>query len=36
MVQFYSHPSMSFWEFPIDVALEILTKAKERFIDNNE
>jgi hypothetical protein len=32
MIQFYSHPSQNYWEFPIDVALEILQKAKKKFL----
>lgn len=32
MIQFYSHPSQNCWEFPIDIALEILQKAKKKFL----
>jgi hypothetical protein len=32
MIQFYSHPSQNYWEFPIDIALEILQKAKKKFV----
>jgi hypothetical protein len=32
MIQFYSHPSQSYWEFPLNEALEILQKAKKRFL----
>ena len=31
MIQFYTHPTQDFWEFPLDVALEILSVAKKRF-----
>lgn len=31
MIQFFSHPSDDYWEFPIDATLEILLKAKARF-----
>jgi hypothetical protein len=32
MIQFYPHPSQNYWEFPIDVALEVLQKAKNKFL----
>lgn len=32
MIQFYNHPTQDYWEFPIDIALEILTAAKKRFL----
>lgn len=31
VVQFYSHPTEKYWEFPIDIAIEILQKAKSIF-----
>jgi hypothetical protein len=34
MIQFYPHPSQEYWEFPIDVAMEILQKAKKKFLGN--
>lgn len=33
LVQFYPHPSQNYWEFPIDVVLEILEKAKKKFLE---
>ena len=32
MIQFYSHPTEKYWEFPIDVALQILHEAKKEFL----
>ena len=32
IIQFYPHPSRDCWEFPLDVVLEILQRAKKRFI----
>ena len=32
LIQFYPHPSQDYWEFPMDVALDILQKAKKRFL----
>lgn len=32
MIQFYPHPSLDYWEFPLDVALEIVQKAKKKFL----
>lgn len=31
MIQFYAHPE-GYWEFPIDVALEVLIFAKKKFL----
>lgn len=31
LTQFYSYSTKKCWEFPLDVALEVLRKAKERF-----
>lgn len=31
IIQFYPHPNEDFWEFPIDEALNILQKAKEKY-----
>jgi hypothetical protein len=33
MIQFYPNPSQDYWEFPFDMALHILQKAKERFLN---
>ncbi len=32
MIQFYPHPSQKYWEFPIDVAFQILQEAKIKFL----
>lgn len=32
MIQFYAHPSMDCWEFPLDVALEVLNESKNFFL----
>lgn len=32
MIQFYPHPSGNYWEFPLDIALETLEKAKKKFL----
>ncbi|CCB88038.1 putative uncharacterized protein [Simkania negevensis Z] len=32
VIQFYSHPSNRYWEFPLDEALNVLEKAKEKMI----
>jgi hypothetical protein len=31
MIQFYSPTSDKYWEFPLDIALEVLQRAKSRF-----
>jgi len=31
LVQFYPHPYCDYWEFPLDVALEVLSVAKKKF-----
>lgn len=33
IIQFYANPRQSFWEFPLDVALEVLEKAKKRYLE---
>jgi hypothetical protein len=33
-IQFYPHPTEAYWEFPVDVALDILQKAKKKFVFN--
>ena len=33
-IQFYPHPSEKYWEFPLDVALEVLQKAKKKFLES--
>ena len=33
IIQFYSHPRKGYWEFPLDEALNILERAKKRFLD---
>ncbi len=33
VVQFYSHPRQSFWEFPLNEALLALENAKKRLTD---
>ena len=32
VIQFYSHPSNKYWEFPLNEALNVLEKAKEKMI----
>ncbi len=32
-IQFYAHPTESYWEFPIDIALDVLQKAKSTFLN---
>lgn len=32
VIQFYSNPSQNYWEFPLDVALEVLQNAKKKFL----
>ena len=32
-IQFYSHPTKDYWEFPVEEALEILEKAKKRLME---
>lgn len=32
VIQFYSHPSNKYWEFPLDEALNVLEKAKAKMI----
>ncbi len=32
IIQFYSHPSQKYWEFPLEIAMEILQKAKSLFL----
>ncbi len=31
-IQFYPHPTKKYWEFPLEEALGILEKAKQRMI----
>jgi hypothetical protein len=31
-VQFYSHPRLDHWEFPLDQALTVLEKAKSKLL----
>ena len=33
VIQFYSHPKKKYWEFSLDEALDILSKAKARFLE---
>ncbi|WP_059062466.1 hypothetical protein [Candidatus Protochlamydia naegleriophila] len=33
IIYFYSHPVNDYWEFPLDVALEVLEKAKKRYLE---
>lgn len=33
IIQFYSHPDQDYWEFPLDVALQVLEKAKRRYLE---
>ena len=33
IIQFYSYPDQDYWEFPLDVALEVLEKAKKRYLE---
>ncbi len=32
IVQFYSHPYGKWWEFPLNVAMQILKKAEDKLI----
>jgi hypothetical protein len=32
IIQFYNNPHQKYWEFPIDIALEILQNAKKKFL----
>ncbi len=32
IIQFYSHPSQKYWEFPLEEAIEILQKVKNKFL----
>lgn len=32
IIQFYKHPFQDYWEFPMDIALEILKQAKKKFL----
>lgn len=33
VIQFYRHPSMPYWEFDLDEALEVLARAKAKLLD---
>lgn len=33
MIQFYPHPDQDYWEFPLEVALEILQRVKKKFLN---
>ena len=32
IIQFYPHTKKDYWEFPLDEALEVLERAKKRFL----
>lgn len=32
LIQFYSHSNQEYWEFPFDLAIQILEKAKQRLL----
>ncbi len=33
LIQFYPHPQSEFWEFPVDLAIQALEKARSRLIE---
>jgi hypothetical protein len=33
LIQFYSHPNQEYWEFPFDLAVQALEKAKKRLLE---
>ena len=33
IIQFYPHSTKKYWEFPLEVAFEVLQKAKEKFLN---
>jgi hypothetical protein len=33
LIQFYSYPNQEYWEFPFDLAIQVLEKAKNRLIE---
>jgi hypothetical protein len=33
LIQFYSHPNQEYWEFPFDLAMQVLAKAKKRLLE---
>lgn len=33
LYQFYGHPEESHWEFPVDEAMQVLERAKKRFLE---
>lgn len=33
IIEFYPHPTLECWQFPLDQALEALQKAKKRLVD---
>lgn len=34
LIQFYPNPNEEYWEFPMEVILEVLQKAKEKYLEN--
>ena len=32
-IQFYSNPTQEYWEFPLDIALEVLQNARKMFLN---
>jgi hypothetical protein len=32
-IQFYTHPNQEYWEFPFDLAMQALVKAKQRLLE---
>ena len=35
IAQFYSGPRESYWEFPLNIAMQILKKAKDKLLDGS-
>lgn len=33
LIQFYPHPTQDYWEFSLEIALAILSKAKKEFLN---
>ena len=33
LIQFYSPPNQGYWEFPFDLAIQVLEKAKKRLLE---
>lgn len=33
LIQFYSHPNQECWEFPCDLAIQVLEKAKKKLLE---